>query len=141
MFLGIEGAEINVLDRNHPVKSAKDGDYWRLLVPGKYKVKVSKRGYFPVTKNIQVNDGLATKEDFILQLIGKMHLKQDEGSTNLQEVLLEKKPVPVGLVIGLTLVCLIALSLTLALTIMLVSKYRNRGADRKAQYAAVHTEP
>lgn len=123
------------------MKSAKDGDYWRLLVPGKYKVKVSKRGYFPVTKNIQVNDGLATKEDFILQPIGKMHLNQDEGSTNLQEVLLEKKPVPVGLVIGLTLVCLIALSLTLALTIMLVKKYKDRGADRKARYAAVHTEP
>lgn len=122
------------------MKSAKDGDYWRLLVPGKYKVKVSKRGYFPITKNIQVNDGLATKEDFILQP-RKMHLNQDEGSTNLQEVLLEKKPVPVGLVIGLTLVCLIALSLTLALTIMLVTKYKNRGADRKARYAAVHTEP
>ena len=120
------------------MKSAKDGDYWRLLVPGKYKVKVSKRGYFPVTKNIQVNDGLATKEDFILQPI---KLKQDEGSTNLQEVLLEKKPVPVGLVIGLTLVCLIALSLTLALTIMLVKNYKDRGADRKARYAAVHTEP
>lgn len=123
------------------MKSAKYGDYWRLLVPGKYKVKVSKRGYFPITKNIQVNDGLATKEDFILQPIGKMHLNQDEGSTNLQEVLYEKKPIPVGLVIGLTLVCLIALSLSVALTIMLVKKYKDRGADGRAQYAVVHPEP
>lgn len=137
---GIEGAEINVLDRNHNVRSAKDGDYWRLLVPGEYKVKVSKRGYIPVTKTIQINDGQATKEDFILKPNGQ-HF--DEAGTVLMQEVKEdnKKPVPVALVVGLTVVCLISLMLALALAVMLAKKYRGNNDNNQTQYSAVHTEP
>ncbi|XP_059829331.1 carboxypeptidase D-like [Hypanus sabinus] len=51
---GIFNATIIVAEVNHLVKSAKDGDYWRLLVPGHYKITVSARGYVPMTKSVTV---------------------------------------------------------------------------------------
>lgn len=137
-FAGIEGAEINVGNRNHPVRSAKDGDYWRLLLPGEHEVTVSKDGYTPVKRTIQVNDGPATRQEFILARNGK---SLDEAGTELEEVKMDdKKPVPVSLVIGLTVVCLISLMLALALAIMLAKKYRGRDGAQ-GEYSQVHTDP
>lgn len=127
---GIEGAEIDIVKRNHPVRSAKDGDYWRLLVPGEYHVEVTKRGYSPVKRVIQVSEGQATNADFIMQPNGEKKEVKEE----------DKKPVPVSLVIGLTVVCLISLMLALALAIMLAKKYRGN-VEEQTQYSAVHTEP
>ena len=138
-FVGIEEAEINVGNRNHPVKSAKDGDYWRLLSPGSYEVEVSKQGYFPVKRTIQVIKGPATRQEFTLTRNRQSH---DEASTELQEVKTDddKRPVPVSLVIGLTIVCLVSLMLALALAIMLAKKYR--GSERaQGEYSKVHTDP
>lgn len=42
---GIKGAVITVSGRDHPVTSAKDGDYWRLLISGKYSIIVTAEGY------------------------------------------------------------------------------------------------
>ena len=138
-FAGIEGAEINVEDRSHPVRSAKDGDYWRLLLPGSYKVTVSKQGYFPVKRTIQVTPGPATRQEFTLKRNGQ---SRDEASTELQEVKTDddKRPVPVSLVIGLTIVCLVSLMLALALAIMLAKKYRG-SESAQGEYSQVHTDP
>lgn len=37
-----------------PVVSAADGDYWRLLNPGEYKVVVWAEGYFPAMRRCHV---------------------------------------------------------------------------------------
>ena len=56
----IPDAEINVVGRDHAVRSASDGDYWRLLVPGEYSLHVSASGYEDATVMATVTDGLAT---------------------------------------------------------------------------------
>ncbi|KAJ9576207.1 hypothetical protein L9F63_006940 [Diploptera punctata] len=48
---GIPNAIISVQGINHTVSSAADGDFWRLLVPGKYTITVSAKGYFSQTVN------------------------------------------------------------------------------------------
>lgn len=56
--MGIPGAIITVEGINHTVTSAKFGDYWRLLVPGKFNIRVSAVGYREVTRtNVVVPAG------------------------------------------------------------------------------------
>lgn len=59
-------ATIKVNDRNHGVQAAKDGDYWRLLVPGTYRVTASAAGYGAVTRDVTVTDGQAQTLNFTL---------------------------------------------------------------------------
>ncbi|XP_071952319.1 carboxypeptidase D-like [Antedon mediterranea] len=63
----LENAVISVKGINHDITTAPDGDYWRLLVPGNYKVTASKPGYLPKTKMCRVEDTLeATHCNFVL---------------------------------------------------------------------------
>ena len=63
-------AKINVIGIDHAVKSIKNGDYWRLLVPGTYQVNVTAPGYETLlVKGIVVNGNKPTKKDFILKKI------------------------------------------------------------------------
>lgn len=64
--LTIGNATIAVLGIRHNIQSLKDGDYFRLLVPGKYEVTVSKPGYLPVVKSVIVSTGFATEVNFTL---------------------------------------------------------------------------
>ena len=50
----ISNARIDVIGRDHSVFSAEDGDYWRLLVPGSYTLKVSAPGYNTTEKSVVV---------------------------------------------------------------------------------------
>uniref|UniRef100_UPI00398E4483 carboxypeptidase D isoform X2 n=1 Tax=Pristiophorus japonicus TaxID=55135 RepID=UPI00398E4483 len=65
---GIYNATISVAEVSHPLRSAKDGDYWRLLVPGVYKITVSARGYIPMTRNVTVVEA-AVEVNFTLSRV------------------------------------------------------------------------
>lgn len=52
-------ATIGVNGRNHGVQTTKDGDYWRLLVPGRYTFTASAAGYSTVTSDVTVTGGQA----------------------------------------------------------------------------------
>ncbi|KAG7510949.1 putative carboxypeptidase X1 [Solea senegalensis] len=51
---GIADAIIKVEDHDHDIRSAPDGDYWRLLNPGDYRVMVWALGYLPSMRTCHV---------------------------------------------------------------------------------------
>ena len=59
-------ATIHVSGIEHDVYSLKDGDFFRLLLPGVYKVTVSAKGFQNSTKKVLVTDGAATILKFTL---------------------------------------------------------------------------
>ena len=63
----IPNATIAVIGRNHDVTSACYGDYWRLLVPGQYRLQASAEGYIPVIKEVTVTSGSAVQVNFTLE--------------------------------------------------------------------------
>ena len=63
---GIHNATIDVSGREHSVRSAADGDFWRLLVPGEYTLSVSAKGYHDAKIDISVGSGAATEVQVIL---------------------------------------------------------------------------
>ncbi|OXB73345.1 UNVERIFIED_CONTAM: hypothetical protein H355_016999 [Colinus virginianus] len=73
---GILNATISVAEINHPVTTYKDGDYWRLLVQGTYKITASARGYNPVTKTVAVGSEGAVQVNFTLK---RTDAKVEEG--------------------------------------------------------------
>ncbi|XP_029367965.1 probable carboxypeptidase X1 isoform X2 [Echeneis naucrates] len=74
---GIPDAVIKVDDIDHHIRSASDGDYWRLLNPGEYKVTVSAEGYSPSSRTCQVMyDYYPTICDFQLTKMPKQRLQE-----------------------------------------------------------------
>lgn len=66
----ISGATITVEGRENvsPITSAKDGDYWRLLVPGHYRVTARSDRFEPLTGDVEVLAGsTATLLNFTLR--------------------------------------------------------------------------
>ncbi|XP_017777270.1 PREDICTED: carboxypeptidase D [Nicrophorus vespilloides] len=51
---GIPNAEVYVEGNNHAVRTAKTGDYYRILLPGTYNLTVAARGYESDTQTIVV---------------------------------------------------------------------------------------
>ena len=68
---GINHATISVSGIRHNITSAHDGDYWRLVVPGKYLITVSAPSYISETKSVVVSGGLATELNFVLKKVGQ----------------------------------------------------------------------
>ncbi|KAK3727871.1 hypothetical protein QZH41_010597, partial [Actinostola sp. cb2023] len=65
----IKDARINIANRRHDIFTTKDGDYWRLLVPGSYDVTASAKGYEPESKTSTVLPLKTSKMDFTLKRI------------------------------------------------------------------------
>ncbi|KAM8976149.1 carboxypeptidase D [Pelodytes ibericus] len=79
----ILNATISVADIDHPVTSDKAGDYWRLLVPGQYKVTASARGYIPATRVVNVTEGEAVLVNFTLARSGANFHKEERGKSSV----------------------------------------------------------
>ncbi|KAJ8019489.1 Carboxypeptidase D [Holothuria leucospilota] len=54
----LSGASVKVNERWTDHTTTELGEYWYLLLPGEYNVKVSKDGYVPQTKNVTVQGNL-----------------------------------------------------------------------------------
>lgn len=50
----IKNADILIEGRKHVVQTAKNGDYWRILLPGRYNITVNARGYESFTEEISI---------------------------------------------------------------------------------------
>ncbi|XP_030001224.1 probable carboxypeptidase X1 isoform X2 [Sphaeramia orbicularis] len=73
---GIADAIIKVDEIDHHIRSVADGDYWRLLNPGEYRVMATAEGYFPSSRTCQVMyDYYPTICDFRLTKVPKERLK------------------------------------------------------------------
>ncbi|XP_042625887.1 probable carboxypeptidase X1 [Cyprinus carpio] len=74
---GIADAIIKVDDIDHHIRSAFDGDFWRLLNPGDYDVTVTAEGYFPATQSCRVEyEHYPTICDFHLTKTPKQRLRE-----------------------------------------------------------------
>lgn len=62
----LEGVKISVGDRTKKIKTFKDGDFWRLLVPGKYIVRAKKRGFMNSRKMVEVFNDTSTFVNFTM---------------------------------------------------------------------------
>ncbi|KAJ8360177.1 hypothetical protein SKAU_G00167020 [Synaphobranchus kaupii] len=74
---GIANAIIAVEGINHDVRTAADGDYWRLLNPGEYKVTVKAEGYNPASKLCEVDYEMgASRCDFLVSRSNLSRIKE-----------------------------------------------------------------
>uniref|UniRef100_A0A8C5LLX1 Carboxypeptidase X, M14 family member 1 n=1 Tax=Leptobrachium leishanense TaxID=445787 RepID=A0A8C5LLX1_9ANUR len=74
---GIAEAIIVVDGLNHDIRTASDGDYWRLLNPGDYEVTAKAEGYHPSTKSCHVSyEDRATICDFYISKTPKQRLRE-----------------------------------------------------------------
>ncbi|KAK2829059.1 hypothetical protein Q7C36_017049 [Tachysurus vachellii] len=83
---GIADAIVKVDNIDHHIRSASEGDYWRLLNPGDYEVTVMADGYVPVTRSCRVEyEYYPTICDFRLSRVVKPRLR---------EILVKKRKIP-----------------------------------------------
>ncbi|KAK3703586.1 hypothetical protein QZH41_019133, partial [Actinostola sp. cb2023] len=90
----IKDAVISIKGRHHDVTSAHHGDYWRILVPGKYEVTVTAPGRGKVTKTVEVlPNAPAVNLDFEVSSQGLWH------------------GLPVTVVVGIVILVVVTMSL------------------------------
>ncbi|XP_071822097.1 carboxypeptidase D-like isoform X2 [Apostichopus japonicus] len=54
----IYDATVRVHDRTLPQRTTELGEFWLILLPGKYKIEIAKEGYHTVLQNVQVSHEL-----------------------------------------------------------------------------------
>ncbi|XP_073474245.1 probable carboxypeptidase X1 isoform X1 [Aquarana catesbeiana] len=74
---GVPEAVIEVDGLNHHIRTALDGDYWRLLNPGDYEITAKAEGYHSSTKSCHVSyEDRPTICDFYISKTPKQRLKE-----------------------------------------------------------------
>ncbi|KAL0868000.1 hypothetical protein ABMA27_008658 [Loxostege sticticalis] len=69
----LANATISVDGIQHVVRTAADGDYWRLLLPGTYNVTASRHGYESITEEVTVPANGSISLNFTLMAIDPQH--------------------------------------------------------------------
>ncbi|KAK4878716.1 hypothetical protein RN001_011222 [Aquatica leii] len=69
----IMNAELYVEGIDHVVKTAKSGDYWRILLPGKYNLTTTARGYESFTKEITIPESGSMEYNITLMRNDEQH--------------------------------------------------------------------
>ena len=77
----LEGAKIIVEDRTKKIRTHTTGDFWRLLVPGRYSIRVAKRGYRNVKKMVTVYPEISTFVNFTL--VKKVEMVRDRKKSRV----------------------------------------------------------
>lgn len=83
-MLPIENATILVEGIDHVVHSSKSGDYWRLLIPGEYRITVEHPDYSSDSKNVVVKDGEPTELNFLLKRLKRLNEDDDFGGESIE---------------------------------------------------------
>ncbi|XP_008548171.1 carboxypeptidase D [Microplitis demolitor] len=77
----IAHAKISIEGIKHDIYTAKDGDYWRLLVPGTYTVTASAPGYESLTETVKVPSSRKSRQQEIRQDFTLMRDDNDHWSS------------------------------------------------------------
>lgn len=109
----IAGALVKVGDKRKVIKSAEQGDYWRLLGPGIYQVEVSlPNAPGKVSKSVRVGNE-PTRVDFVLELQdATSYMQNSHENTNTSS----SKP-------GVVAIVLLSISGVLLLVIVVMILY------------------
>ena len=73
------------LIKSEHLLSARNGDYWRLLTPGKYEIIASADGFLPQAHTVHVTNphhAEATRRDFFLSEILEEEQKRFDSTIN-----------------------------------------------------------
>ncbi|CAH1393560.1 unnamed protein product [Nezara viridula] len=81
----VEGAKIIINNIKHDVLTTARGEYWRLLLPGSYVMKVSAPSYATESREITVLKGVTLEENFSLKRI-----TYKEATYKQQEIKVDK---------------------------------------------------
>lgn len=92
----IAGAHVLVDNRKKDITTSKDGDYWRLLLPGGYKVTAMAVGYEPLSKEVTVTEGDAKVLNFVLKksALGNSSLDAEQQDSEEPNPVEDSKPEP-----------------------------------------------